>query len=122
MSPGKQVSRKRSTTSAPEGAELETSLIFSPSITTNTFFRIESDRPSNRDPQCKTTLLALATCAQTELDDIQNNKSKIGKTTFPLMHPPTTNDQRQLFAFPVQALWTTRLPTLSNCLYREAHR
>src|SRR5215467_3594997 len=79
INPGKHVSRERSTTSAPVGAAAATSLILSPSITTKTFFRNESPRPSNKLPQCSATVFALAFCPKTE--SVVINKLKKPKAT-----------------------------------------
>jgi hypothetical protein len=59
--PGQQVREDKSMTSAPVAA-VPTSLIVSPSTSNVTFFRTESDFPSNSDPHFKRTRLG-GTCA-----------------------------------------------------------
>src|ERR1700751_4021616 len=87
INPGRQVSRERSITSALSGTAVPTLVIFSPSITTTTFFRVDPDRESNKFPQRNAIVFAgVDVCPKTKR--VPKKKLHPQKATFLFTPPP----------------------------------
>jgi len=88
-------------------------LIFSPSITTTTFFRNESPRPSNKLPQCKAIVLPeLCPSAAEPTKKKMKPKAKV-RITLQSRSLVLRTEYRVLStvsAFPVRPLWIFRRP------------